>query len=322
MAKWTEWADGAPLAELAALAAVLDQGSFTRAARLLQKDATVVSRRVRALEERLGVQLLQRTTRRVTATEAGLGFAERARAILDELTEAESEASRHTTEAPRGTLRVALPGTFGRIWIAPRLPELMVRNPKLDIDAQFSNRYVDLVAERFDVALRLGELGDSGLVAKKVASQRRILCASPEYLARHGVPRTPKDLARHSILGFTGLATHPLWNLIGPNGARATVRANGALASNEADALVAATLAGRGIMMGTDWLVNAQLHAGALVAVLPEWSTDERAAIHLIFPSGRYIPSKSRVFADWLTGLFLPAPPWTIVPRVPRRRGR
>ena len=320
MTKWQEWADGAPLAELAALAAVLDQGSFTKAARLLQKDATVVSRRVRALEERLGVQLLQRTTRRVTATEAGLGFAERSRAILDELTEAESEASRHTTESPRGTLRVALPGTFGRLWVAPRLPELMAKNPKLDIDAQFSNRYVDVVAERFDAALRLGELGDSGLVARKVASQRRVLCASPAYLAKHGTPRTPKDLARHSCLGFTGLATHPLWNLVGPNGARATVRANGALASNEAEALVAATLAGRGIMMGTDWLVGTQLRSGQLTAVLPEWSTDERSAIYLIFPSGRFIPAKTRAFADWLTGLFLPMPPWSATPAKRTRR--
>jgi len=219
--------DRAPIAEMAAFAAVAEQGSFTKAAVRLGRDATVLSRRVQALERRLGVRLLERTTRRVTPTEAGATCLTRTRSILAALEEAEEEAIAHAGGAPRGTLRLALPGSFGRMWVAPFLPEFLAAHPQVRIEAEFSNRFVDLVGEGFDAAVRLGALSDSGLVAHKIAVRRRLLCAAPAYLERNGVPKRPEDLATHACLGFTGFASYPDWRLTNDKGKRMTIRVSG-----------------------------------------------------------------------------------------------
>ncbi|RDU99398.1 LysR family transcriptional regulator [Trinickia dinghuensis] len=305
-----QWPDGNHIAEIAAFAAVAEQGSFTKAAAVLGRDATVLSRRVQSLERRLGVRLLTRTTRHVAMTEAGAGFLARAQAIAAALADAGEEAAAHGKGEPRGTLRLALPATFGRMWIAPYLPEFMVAHPQVRIDASYSNRFIDLVADGFDVAVRLGELADSRLVARRIASRRRLLCAAPAFLDRHGEPVRPEDLGRLPCLAFTGLASHPYWTFGNARGERVTVRADGPLISDDAETLVHAAVSGLGVMLSTDWLVGRELAAGTLVPVLTQWLPQDEGAIYAVVPSNRLMPAKTRAFIDWIASRFAPTAPW------------
>jgi DNA-binding transcriptional LysR family regulator len=305
-----EWPDGAHFEETASLAAVAEHGSFARAAAALGRDPSVVSRRVSALERRLGVRLLERTTRRLSLTEAGAALARQARAALAALAEAEEEASA-LGGTPRGLLRLALPGSFGRMWVAPLLPGFLAAHPEVRVDARFSNRYVDLVAEGFDAAVRVGTLPDSGLVARRVATHRRVLCAAPAYLAARGVPAEPRDLERHACLGFTWFASHPDWSFA-REGRRVIVRAaaNAPLTADDGEALVHAAVAGVGIMLASDWLVGRELGDGRLVPLLEAWTHDKEGAVHAVVPSGRLLAGKTRAFLDWIAARFAPVPPW------------
>jgi DNA-binding transcriptional LysR family regulator len=308
---WKDWPDGAHLAELVAFVALLKHGSFIRAARHLTRDATVVSRRVRALEERLGVRLVERSTRRVAPTEAGRTLFERTHGLLDQLAEAEGEASSHAGIEPRGTLKVALPGSFGRMWVGPSLAVFLTRYPQLKVEAAFSNRFVDLIGEGFDVAVRLGVLEDSGLVARKVGDRRRLLCVAPDYLERYGAPTHPRELAERPCLAFKGFPAHPVWNLVSTKGERVSVRVTGPLVSDDAEVLVSCAVSGSGIMLTTDWLVGRELADGRLVPVLPEWTMEERGGIYVVVPSNRFLSAKVRAFSDWIAALFSP-PPWRV----------
>lgn len=305
-----QWLDGNQIAEIAAFAAVAEQGSFTKAAAALGRDATVLSRRVQSLERRLGVRLLTRTTRHVALTEAGATFLSRAQAIRTALADAEEEAATFGQGEPRGTLRLALPATFGRMWIAPYLPAFIAAHPRVNIDVSYSNRFVDLVAEGFDLAVRLGELADSRLVARRIAPRRRLLCAAPAFLDRHGAPARPEDLARTPCLVFTGLASHPNWTFVNSQGERVMIRAQGPLVSDDAEALVHAAVQGLGIMLSTDWLVGRELAAGTLVPVLTEWLPRDEGAIYAVVPSNRLLPAKTRAFIDWIASQFSPVVPW------------
>lgn len=305
-----QWPDTNHVAEIAAFAAVAEEGSFTKAASILDRDATVLSRRVQSLERRLGVRLLARTTRHVALTEAGAIFLARAQAIVAALNDAQEEASAHGGGEARGTLRLALPATFGRMWIAPSLPEFMAAHPQVRIDASYANQFVDLVAEGFDVAVRLGELADSRLVARRIAPRRRLLCAAPSFLKRHGAPERPEDLARLPCLAFSGLAAHPNWTFGHTNGERVTVRADGPLVSDDAEGLVYAAVQGFGIMLTTDWLVGRELAAGTLVPILDQWLPEDEGAIYAVVPSNRLMPAKTRAFIDWIAQRFSPIAPW------------
>jgi DNA-binding transcriptional LysR family regulator len=305
-----KWPDANHIAEIAAFAAVAEQGSFTKAATTLGRDATVLSRRVQSLERRLGVRLLERTTRHVAITEAGAGFLARAQAIVAALADAEEQASRHGSGEPRGTLRLALPATFGRMWIAPYLPDFMAAHPEVRIDASYSNRFVDLVAEGVDLAIRLGELPDSQLVARRLAPRRRLLCAAPSFLERNGEPSRPEELGRLPCLVFTGLASHPNWMFGNAQGQNVAVRVDGPLVSDDAEGLLHAAVRGLGIMLSTDWLVGRELAAGTLVPVLTEWLPHDEGAIYAVAPSNRFIPAKTRAFIDWIASRFSPIAPW------------
>ncbi|RAZ72703.1 LysR family transcriptional regulator [Mesorhizobium atlanticum] len=298
------------LAEMAAFAAVAEARSFTRAAARVGRDATILSRRLQSLEERLGVRLLHRTTRSVSLTEAGAEFLVRVRAILASVDEAEAAASAHAGGRPRGLLRLALPGTFGRMWIAPFLPQFLAEFPDLRIEAEFSNRFADLVAENFDVAVRLGSLEDSRLVARKVATRRRLLCAAPSYLARRGRPETPQALLDHSCLGFTGFQTFPAWEMTDREGRRARVEVSGPLVSDDAEVLVEAAVQGVGLMMSTDWLVGRELASGRLVPILEDWTLADEGAVYVVTPSAKGQAAKTRAFAEWIGKRFSPEPPW------------
>lgn len=281
---------------LAAFVAVAETGSFTAAANKLGRDASIVSRRVSQLEQQLGVRLLSRTTRRVALTEVGALYHRRVQGILDELAEASREAS-DVAASPQGLLRISLPATFGRQWIAPLLPRFLARHPHIRIDARFSDRQVDVVSEGFDVAIRVGVLRDSSLAARKLASYRNFLVAAPSYIAAHGKPRTPDDLKTHACIGFTGLSSWPDWPLVRGN-QRKTVRPIGPLIADNSEAVLIATIAGAGIMLAADWLAGPAMREGKLVEVLPGWAGKGDGGVYAIRPPGRLVPTKTRIFVD------------------------
>lgn len=298
------------LAEMAAFAAVAEAGSFTKAASSMGRDPTILSRRLKSLEERLGVRLLHRTTRSVSLTEAGSEFLVRIRAILASVDEAERAASAHAGGVPRGVLRLALPASFGRMWIGPLLPQFLAEFPEVRIEAEFSNRFADLVAENFDLAIRLGALADSRLVARKIANRRRMLCAAPSYLGRRGIPATPEDLRGHSCLGFSAFQTFPAWDMCDATGHRVSINVSGPLVTDDAEVLVEAAVQGVGIMMSTDWLVGRELADGRLVPILEDWTLADEGGIYLVMPSSKGQAAKTRAFADWIGRKFAPRPPW------------
>lgn len=301
--------DGFRLEEIEAFAAVAESGGFAAGAKRLGRDASAISRRISRLEARLGVRLLSRTTRRVAVTEVGAAYLRRIQAILAELAAADEEAAERAS-APRGVLRLALPAAFGRMWVAPLLPGFLASHPAIRIEVQHADRHVDLLAEGFDVAVRIGALPDSGLVVRPLAPLRRLLCASPAYLWAKGWPDTPQALARHACLGFTGLRSWHHWSLSRET-ERVMVRVDGPLVSNDSEALAATCAGGAGIMLATDWLVGRELADGRLVEVLPGWSLDGGGPLNAVLTPGRLVPAKTRAFVDWLAASYAPTPPWS-----------
>lgn len=281
---------------LAAFVAVAENGSFAEAAKKLGRDASIVSRRVSQLEQHLGVRLLSRTTRRVALTEVGALYYRRVQASLDELAIASREAS-DLAASPQGLLRISVPVTFGRQWIAPLLPAFLARHPQIRIDARFSDRLVDVVSEGFDVAIRVGVLRDSSFTSRKIASYRTLLVAAPAYLSRHGKPKTPADLAKHACLGFSGHADWPDW-LMMKNGRRKTIRPAGPLIADNSEVVLMAAIEGAGITFTPDWLAGPALRERKLVEVLPGWGGKAEGGVYAILPPGRLIPTKTRLFVD------------------------
>ena len=299
--------DGSEMDELAAFLAVIETQNFTAAGRLIERDASVVSRRVSALEARLGTRLVERSTRRVTPTEAGLRFGDRVRLALSGIQEAEAEIT-ETSGFATGTLKIAVPAAFGRLWIAPIIPLFLREHPGVSVVLEHADRYVDLGAEGFDVAVRLGALDDSRLIARKLAHHRRLICASPNYLAARGVPRTPGDLKSHSCLRFSRLASHPEWRF--KRGDQITsVEVSGPLTADDAQSLVEASIRGAGIVMCSDWLTSKERTDGRLRVVLQDWTIEGEGAIYVVRPPGRFTPSKTRAFVDWISAEFL-HPAW------------
>lgn len=297
------------LGELSAFVALAETGSFVAAAHRLGRDPTAISRRVQGLERRLGVRLAERSTRRVALTEAGQAFLERVRPLLDDLRAAEGEASALVQGEPQGRLRIALPSAFGRLWIAPALSDFLALHPRVALEAQFSNAYVDLVGEGFDLAVRLGSLPDSRLVARKVTERHRLICAAPAYLAEHGVPRTPADLTGHACLRFTDKPNPHVWEFVGPAGEMQVAPISGPFASDDAEALVQAGVAGAGVVYATDWLVGRELADGRLVRLLEDWRMPEEGGVYVVTPSRSGLPSKTRAFSDWIAA-HLGRAPW------------
>lgn len=284
--------------EVAALMALASQGSFAAAARQLQRHPTIVSKRIAAMEARLGVRLVARNTRQVRLTEAGARLAERLRQATDLMSEAEEEAASGTTEV-RGHLRLAVPAAMGRLWLAPRLPAFLAAHPQLTLLVEYSERYVDVVGEGFDLAVRIGELQDSRLVARRLGDHSRILCAAPAYLERRGYPQCPADLAGHDCLSFTGLADYPDWPLFSGK-LQSTIRPRGSLVSNDSEALLSAALAGIGILGAGSWLFSAALAQGRLIRVLPEWVLGAGGGIYLVQPSSRFPTAATQALKLWL----------------------
>jgi len=294
--------------ELATLLALAEHGSFAAAGRALQRHPSVLSKRLAALEQRLGVRLVERTTRQLRFTGEGLRLVERLRQAAGLIAEAQDEATRSAAQI-QGRLRVALPATMGRQWLSPILARFALAHPQVTLDVEYSERFVDIVAEGFDAAIRIGELADSRLVARRLCDLRRILCAAPDYLARHGTPKKPAQLAEHNCLGFTGLHSWPDWNLA-RRGEQHSVRVRGSLISNDNEALLSAARLGVGILAGGEWLMKHDLDAGHLVRVLPDWQLDAAAGIYFVRPSARYNSATSEAFMAWIEEQFVEGAPW------------
>lgn len=299
--------NGTEFEQIMAFLAAVEHGGFTAAGQTLGRDGSILSRRVTALEKRLGVRLMERTTRRLALTEAGEAFHQRMRGALHTLQDIEQDTAA-TAASVRGTLRIAVPATFGRMWIAPVLPAFLAAYPDVIVEAAFEDRYVDLVAESFDVAIRIGTLSDSRLVARRLAPSRRLLCASPVYLQARGWPSQPADLNQHACLAFSRLSSHPLWHLRDDDKVT-PIRITGPLITDDAQSLVQAAVSGAGIAMVSDWLAGPELCSGKLVPVLPGHPVDEHEAIYLVHPSARLVPAKTRAFADWISAQ-LGTEPW------------
>ena len=300
---------GAHLEQIEAFAAVAERGGISAAALAMGRDPSVISRRLDALEARLGIRLLARTTRKITVTEAGAAYLQRVQAILSEFSAADIEAAEGAAE-PRGTLRLALPAAFTQRWIAPWLPEFIRAYPAVRLELSHSDHHVDLVAEGFDAAVRLGELKDSSLVVRRLARFDGILCASPVYLADRGVPIRPEDLARHACLGNPKPHFWPDWRLRSDAGERLIQRVDGPVVTDEGEGLLAMCLGGAGIMPAADWMVGRELADGRLVRALPDWRFDLDWAIHVVLPPGRLVPAKTRAFIDRFVQEFSPTAPW------------
>ena len=296
--------------EIAAFLAIASQGSFVGAGRQLQRHPTVVSKRLAAMEKRLGVRLVERSTRKMRMTQAGIKLEQRLRAAIELISEAQQQAAQGAREV-RGTLRLALPAAMGRRWIGPLLAEFLKVYPHVSILADYSERLVDIIDDGFDAAIRIGELQDNRLIARKLSDHRRILCASPAYISEHGMPATPQDLVRHNCLRFSGLASFPQWRLHRGNQLQ-TVLPTGNLTANDSEALLAAALADAGILGAGDWLMAGDIAAGRLVQVLADWQLDTAGGVYLVRPSAKFPSAVVVAFKEWIESKFIPAPPWAI----------
>ncbi len=291
---------------MAAFVKVVDTQGFSAAARALGVSKSLVSKYVASLEDRLGARLLNRTTRRLSLTDAGAAYYERCLRVLAETEEADRVVGRLQGEA-RGVLRINAPMSFGVLHLASALPDFARRHPELTVDLTLNDRLVDLVDEGYDVAVRIAPLADSRLVARRLAPSRRVVCGAPDYFARHGEPRHPGDLARHNCLIYTYAAVED-WRLVGPKGA-VSVRVNGRLRANNGEALLAALRAGLGVAMLPTFIVGPDLAAGRLRAVLTDW-VDDAASVYAVYPHRRHLSTKVRLFVDFLAERFGPRPYW------------
>jgi DNA-binding transcriptional LysR family regulator len=284
--------------QLSAFVEVARWQSFAQAARHLERHVSAVSRAVAALENRLGVRLLQRTTRRVTLSDAGRGYFKRCEALLAEFDGADAEV-REATAALRGTLRVSVATGTGLTLFAPLVPEFLAAHPGLNLDLQLSNRLVDLIEEGYDLALRVGALAaDSRLVVRRLGANRRVLVASPAYLERHGTPRTPQQLRSHACLVFEIGLRPQRWELERGR-MRTALEVSGPLRSNNALALRIACRSGAGIGLLPEFVTAADVQGGTLRHVLPQWAGAEQG-IYAVYPSARFIPAKVRAFVDFV----------------------
>jgi DNA-binding transcriptional LysR family regulator len=299
------------LRTIEAFVRVAESGSFSEAARRLRSSKSAVSRQVATLEAELDARLLHRTTRSLTLTEAGRSYFERATRILADLEEANLSVSQ-LQAAPRGRLRVNAPMSFGFLHLAPAIPDFLSRYPQIEVDMIMNDRFVDLVDEGFDVAVRIGRLEDSSLVARKLAPIRRAVCASSTYLKARGVPHSPDDLTAHECLCYSNVAVANEWRFTAQDGRLWPVQVKGRLSTNNGDALVAAALKGLGLVNQPTFIVGHHLQDGTLIAVLDEF-VHQDMAVSAVYPHSRHLSPKVRAFVDFLVERFGPRPYWDLM---------
>jgi DNA-binding transcriptional LysR family regulator len=281
------------LDELAAFVAILEAGSLAEAGRKLRRSPPAMTRALAALEERVGARLVERNTRRLAPTEAGRRLLEQARGVLAGYGDAVREPPAGSV---RGLLRVTAPMVFGRRHVAPLVASFLDAHPEARVELVLSDRNLNLIEEELDVAVRIGRLGDSALVARRVGEVRRLLVASPAYLARRGTPRAPSELPQHDVVYVAGRAGGPEWRFHG-GGRSQIVRLQPRLLVNDVEAMLLAVRAGRGIGRPISYQVADDLAAGALVRLLPR-SEPPALPVQLVVPSARQLPPRTRAFLD------------------------
>jgi DNA-binding transcriptional LysR family regulator len=281
--------------------AVVEAGSLFAAAQRLGLSPTMVGKHLRGLERRLGVRLLNRTTRRQSLTEAGELFLARCRSVLRDVAEAE-DAVASSRGAPAGLLRLSAPISFGVARLAPALPDFMAQHPKVEVELSLSDARIDAIGEGFDAAFRVGPLPDSGLIARPLAPYRMIVCAAPAYLAAHGAPATPLDLPDHACLGLTHWGLRHAWRFDGPDGG-IEVPIQYRLRIDSGPALRAAALAGAGVIRQPEALVGEDVAAGRLTALLTGYDLPARP-MYLVYPPDRTPTAKLRAFVDFALARF------------------
>ena len=295
-------------ADIEAFTAVVESGSFSAAGERLGVAKSVVSRRVGRLEARLGSRLMNRTTRRLALTEAGRDFYQRAVQVLADLDEAENSVARQTAEL-RGAIRLAAPLSFGLRHLSQALAGFLERHPAIELDLDLNDRNVNLVEEGFDMAVRIGELADSTLVARRLGTVRHVTCASPAYLQRHGEPRHPDELRDHVGLQYSHATYRQLWSYLTPEGKTLVGQPHIRIRSNNGDALAQAAVAGLGITTGPTFILGQYIEAGQLVPVLRDYP-HPTMGIHAVHPPGRLLPKRVQAVADFLAERFGDRPYW------------
>ena len=296
------------MAGMAVFTKVVGAGSFSAAARGMNLSQAYVTKQIQELESWLGARLLNRTTRRLSLTEVGSGFYDRCMRILDAIEEARSAAGALQT-VPRGRLRINAPVSFGLLHLAPAVTEFLETYPDVSIEMLVNDRVVDLLEGEFDVGVRIGRLRDSSLIARRIAPIRLAICAAPAYLARHGAPKTPDDLANLNCLEYTYFESRGEWRLLDPAGSEIAVPVSGRYLANNADVLRSTALAGGGIILAPTFLLGEDLRAGRLVRLLPDYPPPEQA-LHALYPPGRHLSAKVRSFVDFLVARFGGEPVW------------
>ncbi len=294
------------LSEFESFLEVARSESFTAAAAALGISASAISKQVKSLEARLGVRLLNRTTRRVALTEEGRAFGERIEAVMGDIREAESVVTASATE-PRGVLRVGVPMDFGRLHLAEPVADFAASQPQLRIEVELGDRFVDILEEGLDVVVRIGELADSSLVSRRLAPCRRVICASPAYLDRHGRPRSIEDLTSHHRIGYA-YESDRMWAFDSPTGPR-RVEVPVGHRSNNGEMTRAMVHAGLGIALLPTFIVSDELRAGHLETVLADQLKSE-IPIHAVYPHRKHLSAKVRAFVDHLVSHCGVSPYW------------
>ena len=309
------------LTSLEVFGKVASTGSFSAAGRAIGISQTMVTKHVAALEARLGVKLFHRSTRRLSITEAGRSYLEASERILTDMDAVEAAISADRIE-PRGLLRLNAPVSFGVRWIAPLLAEFAKQHPYVSVELGLNDRLVDLAEEGWDLAIRIGNLSDSSLIARRVAPCRTVICAAPSYLNTHGKPRMVSELPDHNCLGYTlsGLTGVGRWTF----GAKAevTIEVSGNLRANNGDALLAAAIAGQGIIYQPAFIVADSLRSGALVSLALDQPTVELGGIYAVFLPDRHPAAKVRAFIDFIVAHIAPEPSWEGRHQTPARSTR
>lgn len=287
---------------------VAEEHGFTAAARNLELSKSVVSKHVQALERRLGIRLFNRTTRRLSLTEAGARYYEHCTRILEEIGEAERSVSALYAQ-PRGLLRVNVPVSFGHLHLGALLPDFLAHYPEVTVDVSMNDRFVDLVNEGYDAAVRIGRLDDSSLIARRIAPTELWICASPAYLEAHGTPRTPADLARHNCLLYAYSRQSGEWRLRSPGDEWQRVPVRGTVRANNGELLVEAAVRGSGIVMSPDFICACDVQRGRLVRILADYQAPP-GGINVVYPYTRNVSAKVRAFVDFLVERFGNHPEW------------
>ncbi|WP_428718846.1 LysR family transcriptional regulator [Undibacterium curvum] len=283
--------------QISTFAEVAVRGSLSAAARAEGVAPAMISRRLDALEERLGVKLLQRTTRKIALTNEGSSFLEDCQRILSELEEAESSVAERNASAS-GVLTISAPAGFGRQHVAPLIPDFLQQHQQLKLTLSLNDRVVDLIGEGVDVAIRIAALSDSSLIGVKLADNKRVVVAAPSYLQRHGAPKTLDELSNHNCLAFSADGSQRGWTFR-QSGKNVTIKVDGNMVCNDGEVLHDWAISGRGLAWRSMWEVGAEIESGKLVSVLDEYTAPGND-IYAIFAQRRHLPLRIRAFVDYL----------------------